>query len=170
MKLFLLITVVFVSLVTMTSSCTKETTTVVNVSTTNDSAYYVKATINGVNVVYNGYTAALYRTSQLDVYGYTSSANAADGIDLDFQCAAAYFPMGIYTDTSATNPYHSVTIYFQQSGIQYYDFHSPTTPGIFATITAINDSSVTGTFSAIVSYYNNTRIDAITNGSFHVPF
>jgi hypothetical protein len=186
MKYSLLTIVAFFSIVTF-SSCKKSSAT---------SPYYVKATINGVNVVYTGYTGALKVQNVLRVNGFNSTAiNTADGININFggEYSNTIPVIGIYTDTAdnisdiykyyatdtsanyTTEYYYgnsfSMDIYTQQAGMQYSNAFNNANPFV-ATITAINSTSVSGTFSGTV-YYGSAApnlSETITNGSFYVPF
>ena len=201
---------VFISLV-MFSSCAKDTTgvivnqdtvifkdTIVLHDTPSNTPYYVKATVNGVNYTYKGYTAALQTINSLNINGANSNASTSDGIVIVLRTLSGVYPnryppinypTGVYSDTAGyynnsqplalnNDDLTDGSIYLQQLGVQYQDIpyisESPyvlqPTPPFICTITAINDSSVSGTFSGAVYYYNNTVPKIITNGSFYVPF
>jgi hypothetical protein len=208
MKFSLLTIAVFISLV-MFSSCAKDTTgvivhedsiflkdTIVLHDTPSNTPYYVKATINGVDYTYKGYTAALQTINYLNIYGANNNSSASDGITLFLRFLDGnsdtspnpIIPAGTYTDTSGyynstyagdasdLDPYDG-SIYLQQLGIQYQDIPYisahvlQATPPFICTITAISDSSVSGTFSGTAYFNNNnTSPKLITNGSFYVPF
>ena len=141
MKALLFSTVTLIGIITF-SSCKK---------TTASSPYYVKATINGVNVVYTGYTAAINSNDGISVYGYNNNAiNTADGITLNY----TYQPSNLFSGISAN-----------QSGVEYGLYSS-----ITSTITAIDSASISGTFSGTISNFDSTKTEIITNGSFYVPF
>ncbi|HTB51496.1 MAG TPA: hypothetical protein VK718_01885 [Ferruginibacter sp.] len=199
MKYLPLTIAVFISLV-MFSSCAKPTNTettiydtvVLHDTPSTNSPYYIKATINGINVTYNGYTAAVnVNVGGLVLYGYNNDAiNTTDGITLriDNSASGGNIPVGIgtYTDTAnhnygitnhTWNPY-TATMTSQQFGTDYVtvvfdDTITGATP-FTAIITAINDSSVSGTFSGAVYYGFSPgaplETETITNGSFYVPF
>jgi hypothetical protein len=179
MKALLFSAATLIAIITF-SSCKK---------TTASSPYYVKATINGVNVVYNGLAQAVnIEQGTLYIYGYNSDAiTTADGITLRItkqgQGLADSVSIGTYTDTAnhdygitnrTWNPY-TATITSQQFGTDYVnvviDDTASATP-FTCIVTAINDSSISGTFSGIVHYgfNSNSPFETITNGSFYVPF
>jgi hypothetical protein len=184
MKYFLLTIVAFISILTF-SSCKK---------TSSSSPFYIKATINGKNVVYNGYTGAV-RTNlgMLTFYGYKSNAANADGIQIYIQDTGT-IGIGSYSDSAFNTGFgvtsyptiYPATIQLQLLGTDYlnapYLFPNPTPNSFVCTISAINSSSISGTFSTSTtkvyySYYGDYGIPwpegdsiTITNGSFYVPF
>jgi hypothetical protein len=166
MKHYLLTIVILITIIAF-SSCKKSSSS---------SPYYMKATINGTNVTYNGYTAALKTSGgQLDVYGANNSASTSDGIHFEFfnRPVVDSVPVsdpqvvpGIYTDSYFPGIVGAIPVVYvslQQSGTAY----GGTSP-FTVTITSINESSVSGTFSGTAVY--NSTIETVTNGSFYVPF
>ena len=164
-------------------SCTKEERPV------SPSIYYVKATINGTEIEYNNYTAAVYRDlGLLNVYGFNSNViNSDDGITLNIFNDGSIngnqpIVIGTYSDTanisiSSINKYwnpYKASMVFQQSGIDYTNF-GIRDPGFITpftcNITAVDNISVSGTFSGNLYFgYTSTILKTITNGSFKVPF
>jgi hypothetical protein len=160
-------------------------------SSASSSAFYIKATINGTNVVYNNYTGAINKSvGSLTINGYNSDAiTTADGISLAINIDdTAYYndipvAAGVYTDTANylrgiynyLNPYNA-NITLQQAGTAYVNefvFDTASATPFTCTITAIDSASVSGTFSGIVYYGDDPQTSiakTITNGSFHVPF
>jgi hypothetical protein len=139
------------------------------------SKYYIKATVNGINVSYTNYTGALnvgpQTAYQLDVYAYDSNTLNADGIRLTFTNISngnwgLGAGVGVYTDT--TNNGISGNLTMQLSGVDYQVVNDSTSTPIICTITAIDSATVTGTFHGTVYY--NTTAKAVTNGSFYVAF
>lgn len=183
MKYLSLTIALFINLLIF-SSCKKISSSPTNTPpATTDSSYYVKATVNGVNVTYKGYTKALYDLpvgnngdpnvyygGATFVYGLNDSSNLSDGVELIFLYPTTHPSITSYSDT-ASNSY-VVNIHFQRLGILYADSTTslPSSSHLCATITAVDSSSISGTFSGTV-YYNNgsAYIDTITNGSFYVP-
>jgi len=172
------------------ASCKKSSTSPSPGSTS--SVYYIKATINGTDVVYNNYTGAINKNvGSLVINGFSSDATATtDGISLAVYIDdTTYYNVvpvttGTYTDTADyqrgqynyINP-NNASITLQQSGTAYvnefaFDTAASATP-FTCTITAIDSVSVSGTFSGKVYYGNDPRTSiakTITNGSFYVPF
>ena len=179
--LLMLITIGFVS-------CKKSSTSPDNPTT---SAYFIKASVNGSNIVYNNYTGAINKNvGLLNINGYNSDAIATtDGISLTaYINDTSYYnnlpiSVGIYTDTAnyLRNLYNywnpnNASITLQLDGTDYVNEFaldtSSSTP-LICTITAIDSVSVSGTFSGKVYYGNNPQTAVakiITNGSFYVPF
>ena len=186
MKYFLLTIAAFISILTF-SSCKKNSSS---------SPYYFKATINGKNVVYNCYTGAVRNAiGMLTFYGYNSNAGNADGIQIYIQDSGA-IGVGSYSDSSFNTGFfptsysyptiYPATIQLQLLGTDYinapYLFPNPIPNSFVCTITAINSSSISGTFSTSTtkvyySYYGDYGVPwtggdsmTISNGSFYVPF
>jgi hypothetical protein len=186
MKLFLLLIVVSVSLVTA-SSCTKDITTVVYDTTTNYSTpYYVRATVNGTNVVYKNFTQVTSLSpGYLEIYGYNSDAvTTSDGIDIIIYYQVnnhsgndtAQAVVGTYTDTSGyLAPRYTAAMGLRQAGLDYVNIVSiddTSSDPLTCILTTFNSTYVSGTFSGTL-YYGVTPTSAskvITNGSFYVPF
>jgi hypothetical protein len=167
------------------TACKKNSTTPSTPITS--SPYYAKANINGTNVLYSNYVGAVNKASGLlYIYGYSGDAIATtDGITLIIHNSGngtdnQPIVIGNYTDTANFqnglynywNPY-SASITLQQSGTDYansnqtdYDNSTPFT----CIITAIDSSSVSGTFSGILYYEFGSTTKTITNGSFYVSF
>jgi hypothetical protein len=182
------------------SSCTKDTVTTVydttvvidtiNASNTL-SPYYVKATINGTNIVYKGFTQAINRyIGFLSINGNNNSDTSSDGIQIYFQnsnspdyAPTSYTPIitGTYTDTATQNidgywnPYIAY-LNLQLKGTLYSSIpHLDNTTPFIGTITTLSNSSISGTFSGKAYYADddnsiNADTAVITNGSFYVPF
>jgi hypothetical protein len=168
-----------------------------NSSNANTSSnYYVKATIDGTNVSYTNYTGALNQNyATMNVFGYTSNATNADGINILFQLLRdnnnTNITVGIYSDTANYSPMdnpnelpdstnnfsisyfntNEANLFLQQAGSQYISngvMNAANSTPFTCTITAINNQSVSGTFSGTA--YFGSIIKKVTNGSFHVAF
>lgn len=162
-------------------------------SSSSSSAYYMKATVNGNNVQYNGYTGALNEAAgTTKIFGFTSNAANADGITIIIQLLKdnnnANVTAGVYTDTAnvndpqippdSANNFHGsyfntneANIYVQLMGNQYVSngvADAANSTPFTCTITAIDSKSVSGTFSG-VGYYSTGAV-IVTNGSFNVSF
>jgi hypothetical protein len=175
------------------TACSKSS----NSSNANTSSnYYVKATIDGINVSYANYTGALNQNyATMNVFGYTSYAANADGINILFQLLRdnnnTNIAVGIYTDTANYNPTdnpnelpdsankytisyfntNEANLFLQRSGSQYISngvMNAANSTPFTCTITAINNQSVSGTFSGTV--YFGSVAKKVTNGSFNVAF
>jgi hypothetical protein len=174
-------------------ACTKSS----NASNANTSStYFVKATIDGTDISYTNYTGALNQNyATMNVFGYTGNAANADGINILFQLLRdnnnTNISVGIYTDTANYSPTDNpndlpdsannyTASYFntneanlspQQSGSQYLSngvMNAAYSTPFTCTITAIDNQSVTGTFSGTV--YFGSVVKKVTNGSVHVAF
>ena len=165
-------------------------------SSNSSSNYYVKATIDGKNVSYTNYTGALNQNyATMNLFGYASTAANADGINILIQLLRdnnnTNITTGIYTDTANYNPTdnpnelpdsannysisyfntNEANLFLQQSGSQYISngvMNAANLTPFTCTITAINNQSVSGTFSGTV--YFGSVAKKVTNGSFHVAF
>jgi hypothetical protein len=129
------------------------------------------------------------------LFGYASSASNADGVNIVFQLLRdnnnTLIGAGVYTDTANynpdddpntpldssnnyTSPYfntNEANLYLQQSGTQYMSngiMNVASSTPFTCTITAIDNLTVSGTFSGRVYY--GTAIKTVTNGSFYVAF
>ncbi|HXL56281.1 MAG TPA: hypothetical protein VN958_08500 [Chitinophagaceae bacterium] len=174
MKTFILA----ITIIVFFTACTKDRPT---------SNYYVKATINGTDVEYSNYTAAIYKTvGLLYIYGFNSAAiDSDDGIHLIVYHNASGSDqpviVGTYIDTANVfrspsniywNPF-TASMSLQQSGISYINMVSMDTTSLTpftCNITGIDSSSVSGTFSGNVYFIGSNASIKITNGSFYVPF
>ncbi len=175
------------------TACSKSS----NSSSANTSSnYYMKATIDGINVTYTNYTGALNQNyATMNVFGYSSNAANADGINILFQLLRdnnnTNITVGIYTDTANYSPTdnpnelpdsannytvsyfntNEANLSMQQSGSQYISngvMDAANSTPFTCTITAINNQFVSGTFSGTV--YFGTIAKKVTNGSFNVAF
>jgi hypothetical protein len=162
-------------------------------SSSSNPTYYMEATVNGNTVKYNGYTGAVNEAPGMTkIYGFTSNAANSDGITILIQVLKdsnnTATPAGTYTDTAnvndpqippdSANNFHGgyfntneANIYVQLMGNQYVSNGvadaSAGTP-FTCTITAIDNKSVTGTFSGF-GYYSTSAV-AVMSGTFHVSF
>jgi hypothetical protein len=169
-------------------SCKKSSTSPDNLTT---SAYFVKATVNGSNIVYTNYTGAVNKNvGLLNINGYNSDATATtDGISLTVYINdTSYYNnlpinVGTYTDTAnyLRNLYNywnpnNASITLQEDGTDYvneFALDTSSSSPFVCTITVIDSVSISGTFSGKVYYGNNPQTAVakiITNGSFYVPF
>ncbi|UAY53433.1 hypothetical protein [Ferruginibacter albus] len=162
------------------TSCTKDNP---------PSPYYIKATIDGKNVVYNGYVAATRSSTQsIQIYGHENESTvSSDGIDL--QLSHTGYPnlptvgnidTGIFTDTANLgnvnpalknfwNPDHALISVIYEGNMLNNKYASTLVPFI-CTITHIDNATVSGTFSGVVTFSGSNNYKTITNGSFYVPF
>jgi hypothetical protein len=184
--------IAFLSIVpTGLTSCTKEnpthdTLTIVHNDTTvirdtivgidtslASSIYYVKLSINGANVEYRYNTSADYTNPNVLLIGGKGNLPTAfpDQIQIELFSGAGQPAVGLGVYAINTSP-NLAFITVWQSGRGYSDIPYQNDNSLLpssCTITAIDNVSISGTFSGTL-YFGNAAPLTITNGSFNVPF
>jgi hypothetical protein len=152
--------------------------TIVGIDTNiTSSPYYVKATVNGSNVSFTNYTAAVDNYGgSVTILGHNNTDyDNSDGVTLElFYSTSSSSPSntlpiaGTYNLTSSWTPFQVFQAFVTDSGRFYDAITSSPTLDFHCTITTINSTYVSGTFYGTV--YSEHTPETITNGSFYVPF
>lgn len=145
------------------SSCKKS-------AASSSSGYFVQAYVNDTLVKYTGYTAAISTTLAgtyvLDIQGQvslTSSTDALFAVIMD----ASPITTKTYTDQLVNGSPQGTIGYYDHTGKQYSS-ELVISPEVNITITAINSTYVTGTFSGTIEDLNSGSTAILTKGSFKV--
>ena len=191
--------VIPIALLLMTvAACKKDASSPAKASSA-ESTYYITATIDGTNVTFDtlamAYSFGGVTSGSLQITGFASRSNdSATIFSGNFPETLANFidlaigydslpAIGNYTDTGIVGENWCYLAYSKYINTTYqpnYEFYinssywAPTST--FATVTALTDSTIEGTFYGKVYFGNNsynlatdsTRHITITNGKFYV--
>lgn len=164
--LLTLLFAIVVSAITF-SSCKKDSAA--------STGYYVKATVNGTEINYTGFTSAIFLTmpsgeatpfNVLDIEGMKVQNGTTDVFAID---VTDFSPITTktYTDAAVGDTFQGTISYYDDSTNEYNSVLA-ITPAVNITITEITSSYVAGTFSGTTVAITNGNTAVITNGSFKV--
>jgi len=186
MKIPVLIISIFISSIIL-FSCKKETIknnivihdTVIVPQVVADS-YYIKATVNGTNIICNFATSAVRAGDDVVYLFANDTTDNFFGMTIEYlDNPAGIVTLGVYTDTASQfiatrgvyNPYIVRLNYthhnWNYTTVSTNDTATGSTPFI-CNVTTINDSVILGTFSGRVYLFDS--VENITNGSFYLSF